>query len=459
LEVASVPFLWVLPLTLYLISFILCFESERWYSRRYVMPACAVALGCVYVVLSRAYVDLVVQAGVIFGTFFLCAMVCHGELFARRPHPEYLTGYYLVIAGGGAAGGIFVAVLAPFIFPDYYELHLGLLACVVLTLFVLFTDPKSRFARGRPSWAWLCFLVGAGIYAALLLDMTQDEGGYRLAAQGGSASRDAKSYILTRERTFYGILRVIRNEANFKDAIHPIDILINGRTTHGFEYTDAELWSVATSYFDNVSGVGRLLSLESDGKPRRVGIVGLGVGTVAAYARPGDTFRFYEINEHVEPIARRNFHFLEQCRGKVEVVPGDARLSLEREFAPQNFDVLILDAFSSEAIPVHLLTREAFAVYLRHLVPNGVLAVHISNVHFDLRPVVEAAADAHRLSMVAIESGLTNYGGLPSDWELLSRSSDTLNNPWLRKGAAPPNTRRLLWTDDHTSLMRAWLSK
>jgi len=461
MDVASIPFLWVLPLTLYLLSFILCFESERWYSRRYLMPAAAVALGCLYPVMHTGNsLALWVQVGAFFIAFFLCAMVCHGELYARRPNPQHLTMYYLVIAGGGAAGGLFVGIAAPFLFSGYYELQIGLFACAALMLVALYTDPKSRFARGRPNWAWVCFLVLAGTLGALLLDSAQDDlRGYRIAAEGTSAGQGATSYILARKRTFYGILRVMSFETNFKDTIHTINMLVNGRTTHGTEYIDPELWSVPTTYYDERSGVGRLLSHSDPSKPRRVGVVGLGTGTVAAYARTGDTFRFYEINESVEPMARGYFHFLEKCRGKVEIVLGDARLSLERESTPQNFDVLVLDAFSSDAIPIHLLTREAFAIYLRHLAPEGVIAVHTSNWHFDLRPVVEAAADAYGLSMVQIGTTATSYGGYGSDWELISPSRTALGAGWIRLAAEPPSRRRNLWTDDHASLLRAWLDK
>ena len=404
MDVASIPFLWVLPLTLYLTSFILCFESDRWYSRRYLMPATAVALACVYPVLSAGiHAALWMQLCAFFAAFFLCAMVCHGELFARRPHPQHLTAYYLVIAAGGAAGGIFVGIVSPLIFTGYYELHLGLFACATLMLMALYSDPQSRFSRGRPNRVRFCVLAGVGIYGALLLDNTQDPGGYQTTVDGGTSARGAKGYVLTRERTFYGILRVMNLETNFNDQIRPMNVLMNGRTIHGFEYSDPDLWSVPTTYFDERSGIGRLLSHGDADKPRHVGVVGLGIGTLATYARRGDTFRFYEINERVERVARTYFHFLEQCRGHVDVVPGDARLTLEREAASQNFDVLVLDAFSSDAVPVHLLTREAFTVYLRHLAPHGVLAVHVSNLHFALRPVVEAAAEAHGLSMVAIE--------------------------------------------------------
>jgi MFS family permease len=461
MDVASIPFLWVLPLTLYLLSFILCFESDRWYSRRYLMPAAAVALGGLYPVLHAGNgLALWVQVSAFFLAFFLCAMVCHGELYARRPHPQHLTMYYLVIAGGGAAGGLFVGIAAPFLFAGYYELQIGLFGCAVLMLVALYTDPKSPFARGKPNWAWICFLIGAGTLGALFLDSAQDDlSGYQIAAGEGSAGRSATNYILARKRTFYGILRVLSHETNFKDTIRPINMLINGRTTHGLEYTDPELWLVPTSYYDENSGVGRLLAHGDPSKPRRVGVVGLGTGTIAAYARPGDTFRFYEINEHVEPFARSYFHFLEKCRGKVEMVLGDARLSLERESTPQNFDVLVLDAFSSDAIPVHLVTREAFAIYLRHLAPEGVIAIHTSNWHFDLRPVVEAAADAHGLSMATIQTTATNYGSFGSDWELLSRSREALGARWIQQGRESPSPRRNLWTDEHASLLRAWLDK
>jgi spermidine synthase len=461
MDVASIPFLWVLPLTLYLLSFILCFESERWYSRRFLMPAAAVALGGLYPVMHAGNsLALWIQVGAFFIAFFLCAMVCHGELYARRPDPQHLTMYYLVIAGGGAAGGLFVGIAAPFLFSGYYELQIGLFACAALMLIALYTDPKSRFARGRPNWAWVCFLVLAGTLGALLVDSAQDDLlGYRIAAEGTIAGQGSPSYILARKRTFYGILRVVSHETNFRDTIHIINMLINGRTTHGIEYTDPELWSVPTTYYDEQSAVGRLLLQGDTSKPRRVGVVGLGTGTVAVYARPGDTFRFYEINEHVEPMARSYFHFLEKCPGKVEVVLGDARLSLERESTPQNFDLLVLDAFSSDAIPIHLLTREAFAIYLRHLAPEGVIAVHISNMHFDLRPVVDADADAHRLAIASVRALPTSYGGFGSHWELLSRSREALGARWLRQEAERPSTRRNLWTDDHASLLRAWLQK
>ena len=194
---------------------------------------------------------------------------------------------------------------------------------------------------------------------------------------------------------------------------------MNGRIAHGFEYKNPALRSVPTSYYSPESGIGLVLSNRPGERPRRVGLVGLGIGTLATYARPGDQFQFYEINPMVERLAREYFHYLSDCRGKVDIIHGDARLTLDRE-PPQKFDVLVLDAFSGDAIPVHLLTVEAFAIYLRHLAPEGIIAVHISNRHFDLRPVVEAIAAHDHLATAAIHSDETSYGGFSSLWVLVT---------------------------------------
>jgi spermidine synthase len=210
-----------------------------------------------------------------------------------------------------------------------------------------------------------------------------------------------------------------------------------------------------TSYYVRQSGVGRLLSEATPGKSRRVGLVGLGIGILAAYANPGDYYRFYEINPLVEPLVRKYFFYLDQCRGKVDVVCGDARLALDRE-GNQSFDVLVLDAFSGDAIPVHLLTVEAFEIYLRHLAPKGVIAVHISNRHFALRPVVDALADTYQLATAAIDVRATQRASL---WVLMSRDPQTLKIDRIRKVALRPQSDRILWTDQRASLFEVWLAR
>jgi spermidine synthase len=437
LDVASVPFLWVLPLTLYLLSFILCFDSDWWYSRKIMMPAALLALVALYPVLrTGATASFAVQLLAYFIAFFLCAMVCHGELVRRKPDARHLTAFYLVIAAGGAAGGIFVGIIAPLVFNNYYELHLGLFAAAALMLVVVGTDKQSWFYRGHPRFVWLVLVLALIGYGVALVD----------------EARQKDRSLVDIRRTFYGVLRVTSDEEEYDKQDEPVLRLMNGRISHGFQYTNPELHAVATTYYSPESGVGLLLHDRPANQVRRVGLVGLGTGTLATYARPGDHFQFYDINPAVERIARHYFHYLTECRGTVEVFLGDARLTLDRQL-PQKFDVLALDAFSGDAIPIHLLTVEAFAIYLRHLAPHGVIAVHISNRHFDLEPVVIAIAEHSRLSAVTIQADDTSFGGYSSTWVLVSPDPDRLKDDVIKKAADDDDDgSRVLWTDDHASL-------
>ncbi len=290
LEVASVPFLWVLPLTLYLLSFILCFDSDWWYSRRIMMPAAIAGMAVAYVLLRwpKDITSLVLQIAGYLATFFFCAMVCHGELARRRPDVAHLTAFYLVIAAGGAVGGIFVAIVAPLVFTNYYELHLGLFACAVLILIVVGTDPESRYFGLRPRLTWLV------LFALLALDAFGLVG----------LSTNQHSRLLAAARNFYGVLRVREYESGNEHEMSRY--LANGGTTHGYEQISPPSLE-PTSYYVRQSGVGRLLSEATPGKSRRVGLVGLGIGILAAYANPGDYYRFYEINPLVEPLVSQVF--------------------------------------------------------------------------------------------------------------------------------------------------------
>ena len=252
-----------------------------------------------------------------------------------------------------------------------------------------------------------------------------------------------------------GVLRVRQNRAPFGSELEPDRELWNGRIVHGTEFTERDHRRVPTAYFGYQSGIGRLLGDPAMTAPRRVGVIGLGIGTLAAYARPGDVFRFYEINPMVQRMAREYFHYLGDCAGQVEVVHGDGRLLLEREDA-ENFDVLVLDAFSGDAIPLHLLTVEAFGIYLRHLAPDGVIAVHISNLHFGLGPVVDAVSHAHNLVYTAVFSQDVSQGARRSLWVLVARRPEVLAKDRIREAALPTNGRRVLWTDDHASLLDVW---
>jgi spermidine synthase len=268
--------------------------------------------------------------------------------------------------------------------------------------------------------------------------------------------------VIYASRNFYGVLRVCESENDYgtdEDDSKPelTHELLNGRIQHGFQFLKPELQATPTSYYGYTSGVGRALSVPSD-QPRRVGLVGLGSGTLATYARPGDHFQFYEINAKVEEIARKYFTFLTNCKGTVEIIPGDARLNLSRE-DPQNFNLLVLDAFSGDAIPVHLLTREAFAIYLPHMAPDGIIAVHISNRHFALEPVVLALADEYHLATVTIDSHRTWTGEGSSTWVLVSTSPRPLKAKRIANGRRKTQSEgRVLWTDDHASLFEVWLA-
>jgi tetratricopeptide (TPR) repeat protein len=434
-DVAVIPFLWVLPLAVYLLSFIICFDSPRWYKRLPFGLALGAALGGVCWVLfqQNQTIDAFVAA------LFVCCMVCHGELYRLKPNPRHLTGYYLMIAAGGALGGLFVAVIAPLVFTDYFELHSGLLLCGLLFLAVCLRRPIPwRFAWLR--WA-VCGLWAVGV-AAL---------GVTLWMQ---ANRFA-NVTVSRLRNFYGVLALSRHYTS--EAHTPYFQLTHGRTEHGLQFLDPVRAAWPTAYYNEGSGVGRALSALPAGS-RRIGLVGLGAGTLAAYGQAGDYLRFYEINPDVLQLANSPFTYLAHCQGKVDVVLGDARLSLERE-PPQDFDLLALDAFNSDAIPVHLLTEEAFAVYERHIKTNGIIAFHISNGHLNLEPVVLNLARRFKYEAAIIEYNppRDQWWNQLSTWALLSRNEELINSPAIRESTRPAQADTgtvPLWTDDFASLFQ-----
>jgi hypothetical protein len=445
LDITSVPFLWVLPLSLYLLSFILCFDNDRWYDRRFLMPAAAISLAWMCPLLQSA-IPIVLQIAAYFTTLFLCAMVCHGELARRRPQLEHLTSFYLLMAAGGAAGGIFVGFVSPLLFNDYYELHLGLFTCAALMSLILLMDRQSPLYSRKRRRLGTALLLVLGLFAA---GLTNDV-------------RVRQNDVIARERNFYGVL-IVTSDADNSNKLPAANYLHSGRVLHGMEYIDRKLREIPTTYYGPDSGIGCVLLDSPEGKPRRVGAIGLGVAAIAAYARPGDYYRFYEINPLVERFARKYFYYLADCAGVVDVVYGDARLAMEQE-EPENFDVIVLDAFSGDAIPVHLLTREAFAVYLRHLAPNGIIAVHITNWNISLGPVVNALAHENNLACVAIDSttvtpSIPRRGSLPSIWILVARESKALELEEIRNVALVPNDFRILWTDDHSSLFGVWWAR
>jgi SAM-dependent methyltransferase len=435
LNIAAIPFLWVLPLALYLLSFVLCFEASGWYRRWLFLPLLAAGLAAVCVTLTRPNPSIWTLIPLYSATLFVACMVCHGELARSKPHPRYLTGFYLMLALGGALGGVLVGLVAPKAFDGLYELPLGMVALCVFAGLALLRD-RSSVLHGRWRMAARFFLAASIVILGAQLARTY--------------SGNAADLRLTL-RNFYGVLNV-RDSGEGPDAMR---VLSHGTIIHGKQFLDDAKRDLPTTYYGVTSGVGlAILDARARG-PVRLGVVGLGAGTLAAYGRPGDIVRFYDINPQVVDVARSEFSFLKDSPAKVEVQLGDARLSLERE-APQNFDVLALDAFSSDAIPVHLLTLEAFRVYVKQLRPGGVLAVHVSNRYLDLVPVVQQAAEALSLELREIDNDDDDDAGVyRSDWLLLSTSPAAFDGLLLQEARSIDTTPSVpLWTDDYSNLYR-----
>jgi hypothetical protein len=437
LDIAVIPFLWVLPLSLYLLSFILCFDHPRWYRRGlYMALLIGGLLGHIWVGRKSADMHVATIITIYAVMLFSGCMLCHGEVYRLRPDSRHLTGYYLLISAGGALGGIFVAIVAPFIFTMYHELHIGLLATV---LFVLLCQKNvsPELAKRRPWWAAALCIAGIG----------------GIFVQAQRPVQNQKTIENT--RNFFGILTVLE-EAPDEPKQHK-RLMQHGTTYHGLQFQSSDKELIPTAYYSPDSGIGLLLRHWPGETPRRIGIVGLGVGTIAAYGKPGDHICFYEINPEVQRLARKYFSYLGDSDADVEVVIGDARLSMEYETA-RNYDVLVLDAFSSDAVPVHLLTAEAFGIYLSHLAEGGVLAVHISTQHLDLQSVVWKLAEHLGLKSCWIESYEDpSTGALASDWILLSRTGDIFNQDVfrIRKSIPYAELKRVpLWTDDHINLLK-----
>lgn len=430
LDVAVIPFLWVLPLALYLITFILCFDSQRWYRRRvYTTLAALLLAGELFLVTQGSDVSILLQIGIYFGAMFSCCMVCHGELAAMKPDPRFLTNYFLTSSAGGAAGGLFVGLIAPQLFVNYNELHFGIISFMLLFLVIRLREDNVRL----PVPTRLQLPLAGAVLALVLVGLSQ-VGRHQAGVEAVA-------------RNFYGVLKVhvIAEKAG------EIRQLAHGRIAHGSQFCAPEKRSVPTAYYAPNTGIGLLLSRYQTNSSRHIGIVGLGVGTLAAYGNPDDRIRMYEINPDVIRLAEKHFTFLSDCPSQCEMVQGDARLSLEFE-PDQQFDVLVIDAFSGDAIPVHLLTREAVEVYLRHLKPDGVLACHISNLHFNLKPVIAGLGNEFDLKSCFVGNVAdVQSAGLPAEWALLSRSPEFLN--CIDRGAIKPPARFITWTDNRSNLL------
>ncbi len=441
-NIAPMPLLWVAPLCIYLLTFILCFERGLWYQRWVFM---ALLPGALWWLASHTETietpDVRRVVPLIFASLFVCCMACHGELARLKPGVQHLTAFYLCLSVGGAVGGVFVALFAPHVFPANFEFPISYLLCAVLMLTV--------FWRERNRWWKITFRT---LPIASSLWATAATGVLLLAIYGAHESWLELQFSVERARNFYGSLLV----EDLKGDNHKLRQLSHGTITHGVQLLDANYRQVPTTYYGRESGAGLTYRiLEAQGRVK-MGVIGLGTGTMAAYGRGGDTLRFYDLNPLVIDIAHRDFTFLSGCPAHQNIVLGDARLSLAHEES-QQFDMLVVDAFAGDAIPVHLLTREAFDIYWRHLKRDGVLAVHVSNQYLNLAPIVALDAEARGLPVWQVENDAEDAIEVYSaTWVLVSKRpgffGDALFKDRLDEIEIPKHLQP--WTDDFTSLWR-----
>ena len=435
-QTAAIPLLWVVPLSLYLLSFIICFDHARWYRRGLFYPL-YLFWALLALRLLPVYGELpVISLVIIYNAALLTVcMICHGELARLKPPTRHLTSFYLLISGGGALGSAAVVLIAPRIFDRFWEFQIALIGCGLLAAITTVRDRESwLYTRryGRPVFAIAAFvLIACSGYFT-----------YQLVTWQGEMS----TVLLL--RNFFGPKTVAQDPDELE--------LIHGDTEHGMQYTHPEARRTPTLYYARDSGIGLLLDhyQRPRGQPLRMGIVGMGVGTLAAYGKSGDYFRFYEIDPVIPQLSQGTnpfFTFVEDSPAQTDVILGDARIKMQEEVSrgePQNFDVLVVDAFSGDTIPVHLLTREAMELYLRVLrEPKSVVAVHITNRFLNLSPVVANLASYYHLASAQVTT-------TTSSWVLLSRDEELLRQPDLMASTKPVEVGRhvRLWTDQYSSV-------
>jgi hypothetical protein len=432
-NVASVPLLWILPLTIYLLTFILTFDGTGWYKRKtYVGPFFVLVASMCFLLVDKTYqFDLIIQTSVFCVGLFVVCMVCHGELVLAKPAAQQLTRFYLLVSVGGALGALLVSVVAPLLFPTYLETAVALLFAAVL--FIPVANATHSFLQ------WLAVALAIGVVGT---------GAYYIKLEHDNS--------LEVTRNFYGVIKIKAYDEPSSE--NYLVRMVHGAILHGEQYP-AEKWrKEPTTYYTPTSGFGRAVNDQRVKAPRtvagiRIGMIGLGVGTVAAYCRDVDTCRIYEINAEVERLARKHFTYLADSKSKLDVIIGDARLSLERE-APNQFNVLAVDAFSGDSIPMHLITDEAVRAFMNHMSRDGILAYHVSNRFLNLPPVLAEIATKENLAGVVVEDPANSENALHSSstWVLLARNADALkgieaSKPLERTAGAP------LWTDDFNNLI------
>ncbi|WP_035359097.1 spermidine synthase [Edaphobacter aggregans] len=460
-NIAAIPLLWILPLAAYLLTFILAFDRPALYPRPLVIRVLVVMLAGLGYALSKTDFSLPIILTIAFFLLecFVACLFCHGETYALRPQrASEATLFYLLIAAGGASGTFLIAIALPLLFSADYDLALAFLATAALAI----------AATWRDGWPQRLLWTTATV---LLFVLTL------------ALHRTFARNSLARMRNFYGSLRVTQTDEPTHHV--PIRTLLHGAIQHGTQIFSPDLSRTPTTYYATDSGIGLALRFccnERDhdnpdpARPRNIGVIGLGAGTLAAYGRPGDRLRFYEINPQVAPIARNLFTYLRDSPAAITIVPGDARTSLAAELAadrapdqstarsadrltntpPQRFDVLVIDAFSGDAIPLHLLTTQALRLYLHRLTPTGILAFHVSNQYLDLPPQLALLAkSAHLEARNVITGSLDSRGEFRASWVLMTSDPTFFTQPEIATLAdrITPRPNLRLWTDDYSSLL------
>ncbi len=425
-NISSVPFLWVLPLSLYLITFILCFDHPRWYKRWIFIALLVPGIPAMaYYIPSH---DLQLAAILYFSGMFVACMFCHGELARLKPDPRYLTRFYLMLSLGGAIGAVLIAIVAPLTLRGYYEIGIALVALAL----VMFVQMRAILPR--------LIALGAAIATGYLF---------------GQGVREYLDDVRMMERDFYGVVRT-----RDRSQPAPYRAMLHGSIVHGGQLLGDDFKNTASDYFGPTSGYGRLFASLPADKPRNIGVIGLGAGVIAAYGRAGDTLVFYEISPKVVDLAKREFTFLKDTHAKTELVMGDGRLSLERE-APRKYDILGIDAFSGDSIPMHLVTREAMQVYVKHLAENGVIVFQTTNRYVNLMPVIKRLAAEVGMEAVLVSDSPDHANG-PEYWYsstdqvIVTKNKALLEAPRLKEAIAPIEDSKTLptFTDHHHNLFR-----
>jgi hypothetical protein len=445
-DIAVTPFVWVLPLSLYLTSFIVTFDHTRWYQRRVWFPLGLLTSIYATDFFIRQYrsgiAEINEQLVVFLVALFVGCMVLHGELFRSKPEPQRLPTFYVWLALGGAAGGVFVNFIAPILFSEFWELPLGLMAVTCAMALVSFQYASHRENTLYASIFSVVASISLFIGSLSVLALAKEE----------------RADVISAKRGFYGVLKV--READVGRPEHH-KTLYYGQINHGTEYLNEPLRSTPLSYYDRESGIGVVMTaLESTGgasgeQPKEVGILGLGAGALTTYLRSGDHFTFYELNPQVVEVARNEFSYLSGLDRDVTIIVGDGRVSLAR---PANnhsrkFDLLVMDAFSGDAIPTHLLTREAFEVYHSRLKPTGILAVHISNRFLDLQPLMYGLAESLEWQSALVRRPRSSDGRIKrSTWVIMGSNpglfAEQRDWKYFQDWTPEVKQRQLVWTDD-----------